>query len=319
MKKTISFLVFICCLNSIHAQDTIVLKSMDVIIARDIKKSDDKEIAFNRQGTYYEAIDTNTYTIKKKNVAGIIYHNGHKDSFDAEIMNSYIANRQKSHVLYTTKDLKQESSFNYNPEKASYAVKWNPALFLSNDLAFSFEYKKKNNAIELELGYIYPLKFEKGIYVITPFNFNFTNFCYNGISANIFLKHYCRGHFYYSLSALFKYECFKNTWFQGLDEDDTYQDNINCSQTREVYGLAFRCGFLLKGRHLCYEPYADIGLRVINSKTTYNYYIMEDYYGSNSSYNGQPDDVNLFLDEGLNVVPYLNAGFKVGFGWNGKK
>jgi hypothetical protein len=309
---------------AVKAQDTIILKSLDVIIAREIKRADEKVIAFSRQGTYYESPDTNTYTVKKKNIAGIIYHDGHMDKFDAGSMNSYLANRQKGHVLYTAKDLENKSSFDNNTEKASYAVKWNPALFLSNDLAFSFEYRKKNKAAEIELGYLIPTKNSTNI-IFQVANESANEFgnipvlYYEGISVNIFLKHYCPGSFYYGLSALLKYEYFTNQWYIcGSWAGNNDEPNINCSQTKEVFGLAFRCGFEIKGKHFIFDPYAAVGLRLIDSKTTYNYYKFPDI--SNLTIDGSPGDGNtLSADNGTYFYPYLNLGFKIGFGWNGKK
>jgi hypothetical protein len=31
-----------------------------------------------------------------------------------------------------------------------------------------------------------------------------------------------------------------------------------------------------------------------------------------------PPTVGLYMDEGTHIAPYLNLGFKIGFGWNGK-
>jgi hypothetical protein len=301
-----------------NAQDTIVLKSHNVIFARDIRKTDENVIAFYRQGTYYESIDTNTYTVKKNRVAGIIHHDGHVDKLDTVIMNSYIANRHKGHTLYDVKDFKSDLKYNSMPEPPSFTIMWNPTLFLSNNLAFSFEYKKKKNAVELELGYIYPLSFESSFYSfsgdIQP-DLNFTELCYNGISSNIFLKHYCPGEFYYGLSVLFKYEYFKDRWIPDGTTEDSY--DLNCSQTREVFGLAFRCGWQLTSKYLTWEPYIGVGLRVLNSETTYNYFTQVGY---GMTFYEQPfDDGTLFGDNGIALVPYINIGFKVGFGWNGKK
>jgi len=336
MKKQLFFIAALAMFGlSANAQDTIVLKTQDVIIARDIKSVDENIIEFNRKETYYESIDTTTYSVKMNKVAGIIYHDGKVDKINTVILNSYTANRHKGHVLYNEKDF--ESFLKYIPrsikphlsekpslpeqpplpEEPSYAIMWNPTLFLSNNLALSFEYKKKKNAVELELGYIYPLSFESSFYSfsgdIQP-DLNFTELCYNGISSNIFLKHYCPGEFYYGLSVLFKYEYFKDRWIPDGTTEDSY--DLNCSQTREVFGLAFRCGWQLTSKYLTWEPYIGVGLRVLNSETTYNYFTQVGY---GMTFYEQPfDDGKLFGDNGIALVPYINLGFKVGFGWEGK-
>jgi hypothetical protein len=202
------------------------------------------------------------------------------------------------------------------PEPPSFTIMWNPTLFLSNNLAFSFEYKKKKNAVELELGYIYPFFGPPySAYGGNTLDVNFPTGCYNGISANIFLKRYWRQHFYYGLSALFKYEYFKNTWIE--DGNNVYSYDVNCSQTREVFGLAFRCGWRFAGKYITWVPYLAGGVRLLNSKTTYNYFTEDGGKGLN--YGLPPDDGILFDDNGIALVPYINFGIKVGFGWNGKK
>jgi hypothetical protein len=291
------------------------MRSLFLILARDIKRVDESVIAFNRQVTYYESIDTNIYAVKRKYVAGIIYHDGHKDCFDSESMNLYLAARLNKQIQDTGKENKPEIYYIIVPEKPWYAIKWNPSKILANELAFSFEYKQDNKATEIELGYLYPSKSENNFISSDASSENCIANCYNGVTANLFLKHYCPKHFYYGLSALFKYMYFKNTWIYA-GEDYAGQYNINCSQTREVYGLSFRCGFLLKGKHFIFEPYAALGLRVTNSNITFNYYIDTDH--SYITHNGQPDNISFLNANGLQLWPYLNLGFKIGFGWNEK-
>ncbi|MEI6123513.1 MAG: hypothetical protein WCQ95_07775 [Bacteroidota bacterium] len=101
--------------------------------------------------------------------------------------------------------------------------------------------------------------------------------------------------------------------------DGSYQGeyNLNCSQSRNVFGLAFRGGFLVPLKNFIIEPYASIGLRFINANTAYNYYQVRSSGGgfSHLLYYGKPSGNALDSDNKFNFRPSANLGIKIGVGW----
>jgi hypothetical protein len=190
-------------------------------------------------------------------------------------------------------------------------IKWNPLKILTNELAFSYERRLNNNAAEAEITCYYSTKSKSNNITSVAVDYSgFPLLYYKGASLNLFLKLYDpSNNVYIGLSTLFKYISFKNKWIsEGVNYSDQYQ--LNCSQTRGVFGIALKCGWVWQNNHFIIEPYFAVGAKFINSNTTYNFYTIDN--NVNYHYEGRPD-CKLSYDNGLYRVLYVNLGFKIGF------
>jgi hypothetical protein len=77
-----------------YAQDTIVMKNLDVVPAK-VTKVGESEIEFKQ----ITNIDGPDYTLKKNKVAGILYKNKQMDVFNTDIINKYLANKFKNNRI----------------------------------------------------------------------------------------------------------------------------------------------------------------------------------------------------------------------------
>lgn len=138
-------------------------------------------------------------------------------------------------------------------ERPLQMVKFNFSKILCNELAFSYEFKYKNKAAEIELCYVYPtMNAENPITMEAMFFVSHPALYYKGVSLNVFYKWYRPSYFYYGVAAIYKYSYFDNKWeYCGGDYQGEY--SLKCSQYRNSFGLAFRCGFLRNVKNVIFD------------------------------------------------------------------
>lgn len=190
-----------------------------------------------------------------------------------------------------------------------YTIKVNPTKLISNELTLSFELKYLRHGYEIELGYIYPTSNPSKLipsYGIE--NLGIPLLQYSGGSTNLYYKYYFNNHFYIGGQLLYKYMFFNNKWLYtgGMSDEG---ENTLCSQTKNVIGLGFRCGFMGTLSLLIIEPYYSIGLKEVIVTTKY------DSYNKNGSIHYGTPPHTLSKDNGLYTQFFINFGVKIGICW----
>jgi hypothetical protein len=191
-----------------------------------------------------------------------------------------------------------------------YILKINPTKLISNELTLSFEIKQNNKGYEIELGYIYPtsnpdrLIPSAGIELLgSPL------LCHTGASVNLYYKKYFQNHWYIGGQLMERYMFFKDKWLYTGGMSDEGETTL-CSQFKNVFGLGFRSGVLGIIKGFIIEPYYSVGLKLITVNTQYYSYIKS----GNKQISGSPP--HTFPKDNCSYFqPYINLGFKIGFGW----
>lgn len=198
-------------------------------------------------------------------------------------------------------------------EKSPQIFKFNLSKLLINELAFSYESSIRKHLFEIELSYIFPTGDDNNVNSMTNTNHvTFPGLCYQGGSANLYVKWNTKRRSYYGFSLLYKHVFFNHEYVDLGKGDSGEKSYQYCSQSRDVFGLAFRMNFLKHTSSIIFDPYLAVGLRFINTNTKYESYEIH-YAGQIFYFEGQRDGFRLLDDHGLSVRPYLNLGVKVGF------